>query len=250
MKKVVLLKKYCIFAFQTSKAIKMKRIVIFSVFLLGFLLLSFAQEHQYLKDRYGNMIGDTLDKKDTVLNYLTRSVKSRWNIKASLSLHENSEYRNHVEWRHNLWVVCNYGILNYLETGGYIGYVRYYNSVADKIDFAPAFGINANLYLLQILGKKQKCRWDLYLTANYGGAYLIHHYPFYFDNNGEIYREGRRYCQIFGAGIGSSFYFWKGLGIYAEVLAGQYAYFKEIYPCHCTVRGGFSYTFRSKSKKQ
>jgi hypothetical protein len=233
----------------------MKRILIFQFFLLGFLLHSQAQN-------YG--------------------IKGRWNTKLSLSFNRTNEHNDpFMEWetipshpiqmRHNLRAECNYGILNWLEIGGYIGYMRYHN-IYDKhkcfdrgkdysISFAPTFGVNANVHLLPFGVKNKNCRWELYLTAKYGGTYLINHYEFTvrrttFSSNKSgkdeyfIHCFPNRYRDIFGAGIGGGVYFKNLVGVYAEIMCGQYSYFQEVWQSYTTARVGIAFKFTSKKKKE
>jgi len=260
----------------------MKRSLIFSVFLLGFLLFGFAQEHQYVKDGYGNMIGDTLTRKDTVLEKTRYSIKNRLNIRISLSFNQTNDFFYHYHWlepirttfqaRANLRADCNYGVLNWLEVGGYIGYIRYENMTKEidfylnkpenwktklPLDLAPTFGINANVHPLSFLKVKKDCRWQWYVTAKYGGTYLIGHLPYYVSailidsktmKRKEIEFNEKRYRHEFGIGMGGGFYFWKGLGVYVEVLGGQYSYFPEVFNRYYNARVGFEYKFMPKSK--
>ena len=100
----------------------------------------------------------------------------------------------------------------------------------------------------------------MYLTAKYGGAYLINHYEFTCisitvvssgkgNQSTRIYCAPERYRQIFGAGVGGGVYFKNLFGLYAEVLGGQCAYFPEISKSYYSVRVGFEFKFTPKSKK-
>jgi len=261
----------------------MKQILIIPFFLLGFLLVSFAQEHQYTKDRYGNMIGDTLPPKDIVVDNTMYSIKNRLNTRLSFSFNRTNEpndpfmllKHNHLlNARLNARIECNYGILNWLELGGYIGYTRYqllYPFPVFKNDtvygleeaefrtgFAPTFGINVNVHLLPFFHVKKNCRWELYLTITYGGTYLIRHREHFVIGVGLSSDKGRRdfsyhinanrYRQEYGGGFGGGFYFWKGFGIYAEFLAGQFCYYPEVANSYYTIRAGLAYKFMPKSK--
>jgi hypothetical protein len=232
----------------------MKHILLFIVFL--FTSLSFCQSETY-------------------------SVKNRLNTRLSVSYNRTNAVN--VPFMHfegnvhpfqamlNMRADCNYGVLNWLEIGGYIGYVRYYNMKHLKKngrilqhDFAPAFGVNVNVHLLPFFGVKKDCRWELYLTAKYGGIYLINYYPavirgiilkpkpsnsLYYDTtylNADD--SDKRYRHEFGIGIGGGVYFWKVFGLYAEVLVGQYSYFPKMHYCYYTVRAGIEFKFTPKKK--
>ena len=210
------------------------------------------------------------------------SIKNRLNTKLSLSFNRTNEVNEPLfrsdnipihpfQARHNLRADCNYGVLNWLELGGYIGYIRYKNgtyinkrfmkgySGLPPIAFAPTLGVNVNVHLLPVFDVKKDCRWELYLTAKYGGAYLINHVAFYTDaiiidknvNYIDFYCNAKRYRHEFGIGMGGGVYFWKVFGLYAEALVGQYSYFPELFTCYYTVRGGieFKFTPNKKAKK-
>ena len=125
----------------------------------------------------------------------TYSIKGRWNTKLSLSYNRINRPNGNphilfdnipahpIQTMLNARADCNYGVLNWLELGGYIGYTRYINILRQMNDdfrksFAPTFGVNVNVHLLPFWVKNKNCRWELYLTAQYGGTYLIHYYPF------------------------------------------------------------------------
>jgi hypothetical protein len=202
------------------------------------------------------------------------SVKNRWNTKLSLSYNRTNDLGrffnryNFVNFRPrlNIRAECNYGVLKWLELGGYIGYMRYQNPFYQnlKAAFAPTFGINVNIHLLPFLVKKENCRWELYLTAKYGGTYLTHYTPmefsvtnswrtdsgtletsyFYADANYNHYRHE------FGVGVGGGVYFKNIVGLYAEVLGGQFSHFPEMFECYYTARLGIELKFISKKRKE
>jgi hypothetical protein len=204
------------------------------------------------------------------------SIKNRWNAKLSISYNRTNFY-NHpfmhwdnvpyhpIQAKMNFRAECNYGILNWLEVGGYFGGMQHFDEdiSSDKMYvFAPTFGVNANVHLLPFWVKNKKCRWELYLTAKYGGAYLINHHEFIVsgvsvssgssgvDEYSELHCLPHRYRDIFGAGIGGGVYFWNLFGLYAEVMGGQYAYFPEICKSYYTVRVGVEFKFTPKKKKE
>ena len=115
-------------------------------------------------------------------------------------------------------------------------------------------------HLLPFWVKNKDCRWELYLTAKYGGAYLINHLEFW-NLTHIIYPNGtirdfaihclpNRYRHEFGVGLGGGVYFKNVFGIYAEVLTGQFSYFPEVTNCYYTVRAGIEFKFYSKKHKE
>ena len=201
------------------------------------------------------------------------SIKNRWNTKLSIS-RSRMNYPNPSPYfwdKHpirgnvNMRAECNYGVLDWLELGGYVGYMRYFNFYynlhkkfrPENFAFAPTFGVNVNAHLLPLWVKNKNCRWELYLTAKYGGAYLINHVEFYLDYFSSANNEfsvlhclPNRYRHIFGAGIGGGVYFWNLVGLYAEVMGGQYSYFPEVCNSYYTARVGIEFKFMTKTKKQ
>jgi hypothetical protein len=209
------------------------------------------------------------------------SIKNRWNTKLSVSFNRTNETNDPLfqfdnipthpyKARLNVRAECNYGILNWLELGGYIGYMRYFNIYYNRRKYdpskqkkalAPTFGVNINIHLLPFWVKNRNCRWELYLTAKYGGAYLINHRP-YFTSSVVMYSDdttihvvnttwsGKRYRHEFGVGIGGGVYFKNIFGLYAEALVGQYSYFPEAFSCYYTARVGVELKFTSKRRNR
>ena len=235
----------------------MKRTLIFLVFF--FVLLSFNYAQGY-------------------------SIKNRWNTKLSLSFNRTNESKDNfmrffegsihpLQARLNARAECNYGVLSWVELGGYLGYIRYDNPSTRKkyksrgdafywIGFAPTFGVNVNVHLLPFWVKKD-CRWELYLTAEYGGAYLVNYLPVTLDvliTNGDnktthFHAEDgdARYRHVFGAGLGGGVYFEKKkqvFGLYTEASVGQYSYFPKMCKVHWTARVGIEFKFYSKKHKE
>ena len=204
------------------------------------------------------------------------SIKNRWNTKLSFSFNRINEF-NHLRmhWdnipkhlfkaRLNMRAECNYGVLNWLELGGYFGYIRYSTGII--IGFAPDFGVNVNVHLLPFFVENKNCRWELYLTAKYGGAYLIHYggiFPMVWSGISiKILPSGRpdttyfyaedsdaHYRHVFGIGLGGGVYFKNIFGLYAEALVGQFSYFPKMTNCYYTVRAGIEFKFYSKKHKE
>jgi len=217
----------------------------------------------------------------------TYSIKGRWNTKLSLSYNRINRPNGNphilfdnipahpIQTMLNARADCNYGVLNWLELGGYIGYTRYYNpyEYLKKIErgddmenmkirnsFTPTFGVNVNVHLLPFWVKNKNCRWELYLTAQYGGTYLINYYPFYLDGfiwdsqtgmQGITIKENpKRYRSIFGAGVGGGVYFKNVFGLYTEFMVGQFSYFPEACKSYYTARVGIEFKFYSKKNKR
>ncbi|MCL2131458.1 MAG: hypothetical protein FWH36_03235 [Lentimicrobiaceae bacterium] len=205
------------------------------------------------------------------------SIKNRWNTKLSLSFNRTNEFNDPfivfdkitphpLQARLNARTECNYGVLNWLELGGYIGYIRYknfyygWNGDKKKTFFAPTFGVNVNVHLLSFWAKNKDSRWELFLTAKYGGAYLVNHVEFWCVNfitlsNGTMQRYEmrfgpKRYRHEFGIGIGGGVYFKNVFGLYAEAMVGQYSYFPEAIDCKYTIRAGIEFKFYSKKHKK
>ena len=235
----------------------MGHILIFSVF--NFVLLSFSYGQDY-------------------------SIKNRWNTKLSLSFNRINE-RNTIPsisfdkipthplmTKLNMRAECNYGVTNWLELGGYIGFIRYknYNHYYYNPSFrkmaktpAPTFGVNVNVHLLPFFNVNKNCRWEWYVTAKYGGAYLINYdIPVIISsmtiNQGKNPHDttyfhaedsDKRYRQVFGIGMGGGVYFWNLFGLYAEALVGQYSYFPKMASCYWTARVGIEFKFYSKQNK-
>jgi len=180
-------------------------------------------------------------------NEYNYSVKNRWTIKASYSRYKTAydesvfAYVGDKFWSlqnykmSNFKVETNYGINKFIETGVYIGFQRYEwggdaTLIAEgdsttlsiygiRADFAPLFGVNLNFHILPFLVPSEKCRWDLYLTAKYGGCYLPHRE---WDVS---YNTDSKYRHEYGLGIGAGYYFKNIIGLFAESSVGQFSYF-------------------------
>ena len=130
----------------------------------------------------------------------------------------------------NFKVEANYGINKFIELGIFTGFQHYEwlhyewldeDFLYDELNesFAPLFGVNANFHILPFLVPAKECRWDLYLTAKYGGCYLPHKeldMPEF---------EYSKYRHEYGLGLGAGYYFKNIIGIFAEGALGQFFYF-------------------------
>ena len=96
-------------------------------------------------------------------------IKNRWNIKLGYSRYEQSEHVLLDDKVNNFRLETNYGINNYIEIGGWLGYgfcsewtVNYWDEFyggscsSYKNASALLYGINTNFHLLPFLIKKKK----------------------------------------------------------------------------------------------
>ncbi|MCL2041870.1 MAG: hypothetical protein FWG84_07520 [Bacteroidales bacterium] len=172
------------------------------------------------------------------------SVKNRWTLKASYSRYKTAyDYGVFVStgdffdvWQNrkmsNFKVETNYGVNRFIETGIYTGFQHYEWVNLDEVkvgeevpyreSFAPLFGVNLNFHILPFLVPSEKCRWDLYLTAKYGGCYLPHREWETSDNS---FDTDSKYRHEYGLGIGAGYYFKNIIGLFAESSVGQFSYF-------------------------
>jgi hypothetical protein len=149
--------------------------------------------------------------------------KYRWSIKAGYSSYPGLfvSVSGIKQSYGNYRIEANYGLLNFLETGLYLGYSRttsYMNPAIDptwvyKNLNTPYFGVNLNFHPLTFLIKKPDFRFDLYLLARYGGVY-------YFSPQAYIPAKGLQFQYQHGAGLGFSLS--KHFGIFGEYSYGVY----------------------------
>jgi hypothetical protein len=194
-------------------------------------------------------------------SYGQYSIQNRWNIKVSVSWHKSNPWK--TEYHPNFRAEANYSILNWVELGTYMGFMYHKAMKLDtmkiasneELALAPTFGFNANFHLLPFFVKKTDCRWELYLTAKYGAAYLIK-WVGYKDYAAFIaplwYADDvnrARYRHEFGVGIGGGVYFLDVFGLYFEGMVGQYSYFIESFHSNFSLRTGIEFKFISKKTK-
>ena len=182
--------------------IRNKRVIVF----LLFLLCNFYCIELYGQDSY---------------------LKNRWNIKLSYAPYPtggimyggNDKPKSKITT--DIRLEGNYGILNFLETGIYMGYSPF----KDLVDFSNTFidtsgqvhnaihhpyghflsyGLNANVHFLPFFIQKDS-RIDFYFTAKYGGR-------------SSLVSKGNRYRHDLGFGLGFAFYFSKNIGLHTEWL--------------------------------
>lgn len=197
------------------------------------------------------------------------SIKNRWNLRLNYSLHKTTEIYPLGTGlnipRSNYRIECNYGVLDWLEVGAYVGVMHYRMlSIADSSEitldnlsdkykklYAPQFGVNANIHILPFFVKNPDCKWDLYVPVRYGGTYLVK----WLDEYGLILRgnkyeelmaeqrSNQRYKSQFGAGIGGTYYIENVVGIFVEVLGGQFSYVPRLIKQPIDARIGISVKF-------
>lgn len=163
-----------------------------------FLIHSFGQE-SYIKNR--------LNFKTGYARYMTNRSKVSNNKLIATTV---GNYR----------IEANYGILNLIEAGIYVGYSKFesfrMNWADTTLNFkncsTPFYGINCNFHLLPLLIKEDDFRFDLYLSGKFGGVY--------FTSPSGFFPSGSESEYGFGGGV--SFYLWKHLGAYAEYTYGKY----------------------------
>ncbi len=149
-------------------------------------------------------------------------IKNRWNIKAGfasypgLYVSKSGQKETHGNYR----LEANYGILNFLEVGGYLGYSRLTSwlpvvgPMLSENQNTPFAGLNINLQLLPFIVKSRDFRFDLYLFGRYGGVYYSspeNYYPY----------KGLQFQ--YQHGVGAAFYLWKHVGIFGEYSFGLLA---------------------------
>ncbi len=173
-------------------------------------------------------------------------IKGRYNIKFGYSSYpKEGTYDHRVP---NYRIQVDYGLLKYLEVGVYSGYSRFtcYNLMGGSDYNHPAntlfYGVNLNFSPLAFIVKANDFRFDLYLTAKYGG-----HYKFIPEN----YSLPRHMAE-YSVGVGAAFYVWKHIGLFAEYNYGYFNYFVTVYSSnqHPTppsmLRFGLTYKYKRK----
>ena len=169
-------------------------------------------------------------------------IKNRWNIKlayahyqTNISISETGAIIGH-ETTGNYQVEANYGILNFLETGVYLGYSSW---SIDKSFYT--YGGNINMHILPFFIQAEAFRFDAYLTGKVGGNVSERAYGTYnpytseYTNTGSYNYTKREY----GMGLGAAFYLFKRLGVFAEYSLGEY-FFDD----NKKFRAGLSFKFK------
>ena len=145
------------------------------------------------------------------------SIKDRWNVKLAYSSYPNlgKDFGDKDDISPVFFIEGNYGVLNFLEIGGYTGYCSIKtvsNSISENftsIENANTlfYGLNANVHLLPFLIKREKFRLDVYASIKCGG--------FYRSSSENMYPE-RGHTLDLGAYAGGAFYLGEHWGIFGE----------------------------------
>ena len=151
-------------------------------------------------------------------------IKKRWNVKVGFASYPGLFVSNSgmKETYGNYRLEANYGILNFLETGLYLGYSR---TSSQPVPVAgqgliyqnqntPFFGIGLNFHPLTFLIKEPDFRFDLYLMGRYGGIYY---------SSPADYIPAKGFLFQYQHGIGLAFYLWKHIGVFGEYSFGVLA---------------------------
>ncbi|HBB91869.1 MAG TPA: hypothetical protein DC042_09160 [Bacteroidales bacterium] len=146
-------------------------------------------------------------------------IKNRWDIKAGYARYDGlwmTKTKMKPTYA-NYRIEANYGLLDFLEVGGYLGYSRFtafvpqVGKIVSENHDAPFFGVDLNFHPLTFLLKKPDFRFDLYLLARYGGIY-------FFSPEGYDPQRGFEFQYHHGAGL--AFYLTKHFGIFSEYSYG------------------------------
>lgn len=135
-------------------------------------------------------------------------IHNRWNIQAEV--HKLSEKdKQPVLYGYRLNV--NYGFLDFIEAGGYLGAEKYLNfsvpsGTAIRELYAPVYGINVNAHILPLLVHHKNCRFDLYIASKSGGLYWI--------GNETEFLKGSKFQFFIGGGL--AMYPFKNIGAFIE----------------------------------
>ncbi|MDL2228004.1 outer membrane beta-barrel protein [Odoribacter sp. OttesenSCG-928-L07] len=190
------------------------------------------------------MLPITLNAQTDDIGY---SIKNRWTLKASYASYTTAFHGSNslgdfitvapdaifTESRRkmtNFKIETGYGINKFIEVGAHVGFQHYewmtgyveeeYIAFSDiNKSFAPLFGVNLNFHILPFLVSANECKWDLYLTAKYGGCYLPNREVEFIENTSSKYRHE------YGLGIGVGYYIKNIMGFFAEYSVGQFDYF-------------------------
>jgi len=120
----------------------------------------------------------------------------------------------------NIRIELNHKLVNTIDAGVYIGYSKFrlIDSVADEQRIhTPFYGVNCNVHLLPYLINHDS-RFDLYLTAKFGG--------YYFMSPPNFYMRGSRV--EYGLGVGLTYNVLKNIGLYCDYSWGKY-FFNDVF---------------------
>ena len=139
-------------------------------------------------------------------------INNRWNIKAGYSIITTRFFI--PENSRNYRLELNYGFLDKIESGIYVGYSRipiYIQTSPSSFNGGSAkayfYGINCNYHLFPLIIKEDDFRFDLYLTGKLGGLHI--------ETKSGIHPE-------YSVGGGAAFYIFKHIGAFAEYGYGKY----------------------------
>jgi hypothetical protein len=161
-------------------------------------------------------------------------IKNRWNFQVGYI----PDSRKDVSPKANQFrASANYGILNFLEIGAYLGGSNYLQfsrppQTGIRDAYAPVYGINVNAHLLPFLMKKEDFRFDLYLATKFGG--------YYYSGKETDYFQGAYWQYFIGGGV--AFYPFDHLGLFAEYGHENKALYNGI--SHNTLQIGVSLKFK------
>lgn len=139
-------------------------------------------------------------------------IKNRWNFKACFSsLKDEIQYQGLSISKSvkNYRIEVNYGVMNKVETGVYLGY-SFLNEWG-RFTNIPFYGINTNFHLFPFFVSKDNFRFDLYLSGKFGGYYVI---------TSDNYRQQGNFFD-YGAYVGGGFYLLKHVGAFVEIGYGK-----------------------------
>ncbi|MDR0368554.1 MAG: hypothetical protein LBH82_05370 [Bacteroidales bacterium] len=205
----------------------------------------------------GSLSGTTLSAQESYL-------KKRWNIKLSCAPYAknynktvSSNYEKlKADYTADFRLEGNYGVLNFLEVGTYLGYAQYRHAIFTLYDndnslvgavsqdgHFLSYGVQGNLHIFPFFIKMPDFRFDLYVTAKYGGR-------------SSLTSKDYPYEHEWATGLGFAFYFAKHAGIFAEYSFGKF-YIKDsirpiayktlpFFPSKSIVRAGLSIKFKPK----
>lgn len=150
------------------------------------------------------------------------SIKNRLNVKVGYAgypyLGKNIVNANAFSPVFNL--EANYGVLNFLEVGGYMGYSLIKTTSRSTEGYANTgkanvlfYGIRSNIQLLPFFLKSEKFRFDFYLSGKCGGFYR-------FTNKNENPARGNALDYGFYGGV--AFFPGEHWGIFGEYGWGNY----------------------------
>jgi hypothetical protein len=155
-------------------------------------------------------------------------IKDRLTLKIQYSRYPEYVISPEDKTTGNIKINVNYGILNHVELGGYIGYCKFnahpeprkqhqqLHTTNQKFTHAPGLGININYQFLPYLINAEDFRLDLYFSGNVGGFYRF---------SPENYIPVNAFILDYHVGVGFTVYLWKHIGLFAKYGHANYANF-------------------------